>query len=78
MKTLNFVFGTALFAMAVFTGWLIWCPVLRWALAQFPADAAWYGAAKVATIVLIGWVGGVGVPFFFFILGMCSLFWDFE
>lgn len=49
--------------------YLFWGILLHWIIAQIPAGASWAFLAKLASIVAVGYLGGVALPLGVLIFG---------
>lgn len=51
-------------------GWLFWFPIRLWCFSQIPPDVEWAGIAKILIVVIVGWCGGVALPFIFLLVAL--------
>ena len=59
MKSLLALFFAGL---SIFTAWLFWVPFLQFLWSLIPPAAAYAWAGKLVCLVLVGWMGGIGLP----------------
>lgn len=61
------------FGAAALTFWLFWWPVRLFLYSLIPAHAAYAWVGKLVIIVLVGWIGGIGIPLMFLFGGFAIL-----
>lgn len=65
--------GAVVVALSGLVAWLFWVPVLGFFLALIPAsEFAWVG--KLLCVVLVAWLGGIGLPIFILVGGLMIVF----
>ncbi len=56
-----------------FLFWLFWYPLRLFLYSLIPAHAAYAWVGKLTIIILVGWLGGIGLPLMVFVLGLMIL-----
>jgi hypothetical protein len=61
-------------AMAAGVAYLMWGVLLGWLFSLIPAGVAWAFLAKILCLVLVAYVGGIGLPLVILVLGYMAVF----
>lgn len=54
--------------------WFFWWPLRLFLYSMIPAHVAYAWVGKLLIIVIVGWLGGVGIPLTVLLFGFLALF----
>ena len=65
---------TIVLSIPTFFVWLFWWPLRLFFFSLIPAHAAYAWMGKLFIVLIVGWIGGIGIPIISFVFGMMILF----
>lgn len=60
-------------SIAGFVFWLFWWPLRLFLFSLIPAHAAYAWVGKLLVIIIVGWLGGIGIPLILLAFGVFIL-----
>ena len=61
------------FGVAGLIFWIFWWPLRLFLYSLIPVHATYAWVGKLAIIILVGWIGGIGIPLMFLFGGFMIL-----